>query len=99
MTPKDDKNIPVPAPEDDYSLEEILAEYGGSLEHQLLREAEAPRAPAPKPPPSRRSPALWKNRKHSPPQGLRRKPRPQSPPRPRTPSRRRNRRQRRTWPG
>lgn len=42
MTPKDDKNIPVPAPEDDYSLEEILAEYGGSLEHHLLRETEAP---------------------------------------------------------
>ena len=35
MTPKDDKNIPVPAPEDDYSLEEILAEYGGSLENRL----------------------------------------------------------------
>lgn len=47
MTPKDDKNIPVPAPEDDYSLEEILAEYGGSLEHHLLRETEAPADPEP----------------------------------------------------
>ncbi len=46
MTPKDDHNIPAPAPEDDYSLEEILAEYGGSLEHHLLRAAEPP-PPAP----------------------------------------------------
>ena len=52
MTPKDDKNIPVPAPEDDYSLEEILAEYGGSLEHHLLRETEEA-APAPAEPPPR----------------------------------------------
>ena len=50
MTPKDDHQLNTPVPEDDYTLEEILAEYGGSLEHQLLREAEAPRAPAPKPP-------------------------------------------------
>lgn len=42
MTPKDDNPINVPAPEEDYSLEEILAEYGGSLEHHLLRETEAP---------------------------------------------------------
>lgn len=55
MTPKDDNPINVPAPEDDYSLEEILAEYGGSLEHQLLREAEAfaeaPAVPAEETPP------------------------------------------------
>lgn len=50
MTPKDDHQLNTPAPEDDYTLEEILAEYGGSLEHQLLREAEAPQAPAPEPP-------------------------------------------------
>lgn len=54
MTPKDDNNIPAPAQEEDYSLEEILAEYGGSLEHHLLREAEeAPKPaeePAPEPP-------------------------------------------------
>lgn len=41
MTPKDDNPINAPAPEDDYSLEEILAEYGGSLEHHLLRETPA----------------------------------------------------------
>ena len=46
MTPKDDNNISVPAPEDDYSLEEILAEYGGSLEHHLLRDMEEAPAPA-----------------------------------------------------
>ncbi|MCI9332469.1 MAG: hypothetical protein HFG05_09895 [Oscillibacter sp.] len=66
MTPKDDNHIPAaPSQEEDYSLEEILAEYGGSLEHHLLREAEppsqkeaapetAPKAPsdaAPPPPP------------------------------------------------
>nr|WP_325230097.1 hypothetical protein [uncultured Oscillibacter sp.] len=50
MTPKDDHQLNTPVPEDDYTLEEILAEYGGSLEHQLLREAEAPRTPAPEPP-------------------------------------------------
>ncbi len=50
MTPKDDHQLNTPVPEDDYTLEEILAEYGGSLEHQLLREAEAPQAPAPEPP-------------------------------------------------
>lgn len=47
MTAKDDNNIPAsPAQEEDYSLEEILAEYGGSLEHLLLRSAEqAPPGP------------------------------------------------------
>lgn len=39
MTPKDNH---ITSPEEDYSLEEILAEYGGSLEHHLLRETEAP---------------------------------------------------------
>ena len=57
MTPKDDKNIPVPAPEDDYSLEEILAEYGGSLEHHLLRETEAPADPEPPTAPAEPAPA------------------------------------------
>lgn len=47
MTPKDDNRINAPAPEDDYSLEEILAEYGGSLEHHLLREVPAESAEAP----------------------------------------------------
>ncbi len=50
MTPKDDNNISVPAPEDNYSLEEILAEYGGSLEHHLLRDMEEAPAPAEAPP-------------------------------------------------
>lgn len=57
MTPKDNKNIPVPAPEDDYSLEEILAEYGGSLEHHLLRETEAPADPEPPAAPAEPAPA------------------------------------------
>ncbi len=57
MTPKDDKNIPVPAPEDDYSLEEILAEYGGSLEHHLLRETEAPADSEPPAAPAEPAPA------------------------------------------
>lgn len=48
MTPKDNN---ISAPEDDYSLEEILAEYGGSLEHHLLRKAGPAEAPAPEPAP------------------------------------------------
>ena len=43
MTPKDNDKLNTPeSPEadEDYSLEEILAEYGGSLEHQLLRSVE-----------------------------------------------------------
>lgn len=40
MTPNDDNSHTLPTAEEDYSLEEILAEYGGSLEHQLLRSAE-----------------------------------------------------------
>ncbi len=47
MTPKDENQLNAPAPEDGYSLEEILAEYGGSLEHHLLRETEAPADPEP----------------------------------------------------
>ena len=45
MTPKNPLNTP--PPEEDYSLEDILAEYGGSLEHRLLREASPPAAKAP----------------------------------------------------
>ncbi len=44
MTPKDNDKLHTgpenAAVEDDYSLEDILAEYGGSLEHQLLRSVE-----------------------------------------------------------
>lgn len=46
MTPKDDNNISSPAPEENYSLEDILEEYGGSLEDHLLRPAAGPDAPA-----------------------------------------------------
>lgn len=43
MTPRDDDNLNVPsAPEEDYSLEDILSEYGGSLEQRLLRKEESP---------------------------------------------------------
>ena len=43
----------VPASEEDFSLEEILAEYGGSLEQVLLRETEdTPPPPEPAPEPS-----------------------------------------------
>lgn len=51
MTPKDENQLNAPALEDGYSLEEILAEYGGSLEHHLLRETEPPEAPSPGPAP------------------------------------------------
>ena len=91
MTPKDDKNIPVPAPADDSSLEEILAEYGGSLEHHLLRETEAPADPEPPAAPAEPAPA----------QEPETPPAPEPPPLlpPRTPSRRPSGRRRRTWPG
>ena len=56
-----DKNMPyglenatdVPADQDDYSLEEILAEFGGSLEHMLLKGTAAapPEEETPPPPP------------------------------------------------
>lgn len=52
----------VPAAEGEFSLEEILAEYGGSLEQQMLRDVErglepepAPE-PAPKPEPKKPAP-------------------------------------------
>ena len=45
MSQKDEKKTNAPAPEDDFSLEDILAEYGGSLEHQLLRGAETKAKP------------------------------------------------------
>lgn len=54
MTPKDNHISP---PEEDYSLEEILAEYGGSLEHHLLRETEAPAEPEPPAAPAEPAPA------------------------------------------
>ena len=46
--PKLDENLTdVPASGEDYSLEEILAEYGGSLEQTLLRGTELREEPAP----------------------------------------------------
>ncbi len=57
MTPKDDHQLNAPAPEEDYTLEEILAEYGGSLEHNLLREAGTPEVPVPEPPAAPMEPA------------------------------------------
>lgn len=43
MASKDENNLTSPdAPEEDYSLEDILSEYGGSLEQSLLRSAESP---------------------------------------------------------
>ncbi|MCI8971141.1 MAG: hypothetical protein HFF99_06710 [Oscillibacter sp.] len=57
MTPKDDHQLNAPAPEEDYTLEEILAEYGGSLEHHLLREAGTPEVPVPEPPAAPMEPA------------------------------------------
>lgn len=57
MTPKDDHQLNAPAPEEDYTLEEILAEYGGSLEHHLLQEAGTPEVPVPEPPAAPMEPA------------------------------------------
>nr|WP_325205053.1 hypothetical protein [uncultured Oscillibacter sp.] len=57
MTPKDDHQLNAPAPEEDYTLEEILAEYGGSLEHHLLRETGTPEVPIPEPPAAPMEPA------------------------------------------
>lgn len=62
MTPMDDNHIDAPVPpEEDYSLEEILAEYGGSLEDHLLHSAEpapgdAAQAPSSEGPPSPEGP-------------------------------------------
>lgn len=44
----------VPAAEGDFSLEEILAEYGGSLEQQMLRDVEKELEPEPAPEPAPR---------------------------------------------
>lgn len=65
MDPKDKKNVydlpggtDVPPCGESFSLEEILAEFGGSLEQTLLKAAEAalpadaPAAPAEEPPPT-----------------------------------------------
>lgn len=57
MAPKDEKNIyetliggtDVPVAEEDFSLEEILAEYGGSRGQKILRDVEAA-VTAPEPP-------------------------------------------------
>lgn len=47
MASKDENNLTSPdAPEEDYSLEDILSEYGGSLERRLLRSVESPDAAA-----------------------------------------------------
>ncbi len=66
MTPKDEKieyeallaearrlthSTEVPASEEDFSLEDILAEYGGSRGQQILREAEAEAGLSEAPPP------------------------------------------------
>ena len=58
MNPKDKKNpyglenaTDVPAAHEDYSLEEILAEFGGSLEQTLLRGTEAAEEESPSQPP------------------------------------------------
>ena len=41
----------VPALDEDFSLEEILAEYGSSRGQKILREAEKPAPAEPKPAP------------------------------------------------
>lgn len=43
----EDSLTDVPASDEEYSLEEILAEYGGSLEQVLLRDTEAESGPQP----------------------------------------------------
>lgn len=48
MTSNDDNHISTP--KEDYSLEDILAEYGGGLEDHLLREAKESSAPEPENP-------------------------------------------------
>ena len=59
MTPKDDNRINATPAGEDYSLEDILAEYGGSLEQRLFRELDnrtvrppAPPEPGPEPAPA-----------------------------------------------
>lgn len=84
MTPKDNN---ISAPEDDYSLEEILAEYGGSLELTCSgkpdRRKHLPRSLRPARPGRRKRPRSLSRR----------------PPKPRTPSGRLRGRRRQTWPG
>ena len=70
----------VPASDEEFSLEEILAEYGGSLEQQLLRQAEAEAEPkeaespeeAPEPkqaePPKEAEPTTAESPKETPPE-------------------------------
>lgn len=70
----------VPASDEEFSLEEILAEYGGSLEQQLLRQAEAGAEPkeaespeeAPEPkqaePPKEAEPTTAESPKETPPE-------------------------------
>ena len=57
MAPKNEKSLydtltggtDVPASEDSFSLEEILAEYGGGRERKLMRDVEAEANPGPEP--------------------------------------------------
>lgn len=57
MAPKDEKSLydtltagtDVPASEDSFSLEEILAEYGGGHQRKLMRDVEAEVNPGPEP--------------------------------------------------
>ena len=57
MAPKDEKSLydtltagtDVPASEDSFSLEEILAEYGGGRQRKLMRDVEAEVNPGPEP--------------------------------------------------
>lgn len=57
MAPKNENDLygtgstDVPAAEGDFSLEEILAEYGGSLEQHMLRDVERELEPQPAPKP------------------------------------------------
>lgn len=58
MAPKNENDLyetggtGVPAAEGDFSLEEILAEYGGSLEQHMLRDVERELEPEPVPEPA-----------------------------------------------
>ena len=72
----------VPASEEDFSLEEILAEYGGSLEQVLLRETEdaLPPEPAPESPPRPEPKAQREPEKRKRPAGRKPAPPPEEPP-------------------
>ena len=78
----DDQLTDVPASEEDFSLEEILAEYGGSLEQVLLRETEdaLPPEPAPKSPPRPEPKAQREPEKRKRPAGRKPAPPPEEPP-------------------